>query len=114
MNTIGKLKLAFVILVFAMPPSIADKFENNSYDNFCGLIGTSLIESPDVDTQHQFILSNFDLRVGDGSLKEAYLFSFQLDSKVRYEEFVKSISSVAGRDWQCESMNTYFKQFEDR
>lgn len=85
--------------------------DNRVYSDFCELVTEAMAHTSDAKSRHEYIVSNFDEKVGNKDIKEAYDVVFQVAPDKRYSVFKRSIEENIGREWGCYSLKNYFDQY---
>lgn len=107
--------LLFLLLIIHSHIAFARGQEDEKvYNDFCSLVSEAMALKEDVQHRHEYIIRNFDERVGNKNLKEAYNVVFQIAPEKRYEALKKSIEKNIKGGWNCDGLKKYFEQYVDK
>ena len=108
-----KLTIALLaVLVFISQNILADEGEiKHSYTNFCELVTEAMALKTNAQIRHEYIVNNFDKRVGNKDIRDAYDIVFQVVPEKRYIVFKQAIEVDVGSEWRCMELKLYFEQY---
>ena len=111
-NMKKNILLIVVFFILINQVSLADNFvENKAYTVFCELVTEAVNLSTEAKIRHEYIIKNFDEKVGSKEIKEAYDVVFQVAPDKRYSVFKESIEEITGGVWECNNLKVYFDQY---